>query len=235
MLFDVGPDKRFYGIYRALVANNADPDGLGRLKLKVPQVLGDAITTWAWPITGSISQSKVPYITVVRNSDLAVTAANTATVIPFDIVEDFNGMRVDSAYPTRVVAEESGDYFVQFSAVFDKSSSNSDYVDIWIRKNGVDIPRSNSRTYLSGNPTDTVLTVGFIVDLDKDDYFELVFLSPDHTMLLSSHTGLVNRPDVPAIIATANLVGKFKPQPDTNVWAMFEGGDPNFPVWIGAY
>lgn len=43
-------DKRFYGVYRGVVANNEDPDNLGRLKLRVPQLLGVAITNWAWPV-----------------------------------------------------------------------------------------------------------------------------------------------------------------------------------------
>ena len=38
-----------YGKYRAVVADNEDPDGLGRLKLTVPALLGDAETNWALP------------------------------------------------------------------------------------------------------------------------------------------------------------------------------------------
>ena len=46
MLFDLGPDKRFYGVYRGVCLATDDPDNLGRLKLKVPQVSGDASTNW---------------------------------------------------------------------------------------------------------------------------------------------------------------------------------------------
>jgi uncharacterized protein involved in type VI secretion and phage assembly len=41
--------EHFFGKYRGVVADNQDPDQLGRLKLKVPSVLSDAVTTWAWP------------------------------------------------------------------------------------------------------------------------------------------------------------------------------------------
>lgn len=41
--------NRYYGKYRALVVDRADPEQLGRLKLKVPSVLADADTGWAWP------------------------------------------------------------------------------------------------------------------------------------------------------------------------------------------
>ncbi|MFI7690057.1 phage baseplate assembly protein V [Nonomuraea sp. NPDC049655] len=43
-------ERRFYGKYRAIVVDNEDPAGLGRLKLKVPSVLGpDIVTGWATP------------------------------------------------------------------------------------------------------------------------------------------------------------------------------------------
>lgn len=43
-------ERRFYGKYRGIVIDNADPKKLGRLKLQVPSVLGDEVVTgWALP------------------------------------------------------------------------------------------------------------------------------------------------------------------------------------------
>jgi len=43
-------DYRFYGKYRGIVVDNADPEQLGRLKLQVPSVLGEEVVTgWAMP------------------------------------------------------------------------------------------------------------------------------------------------------------------------------------------
>lgn len=45
-------EQQFLGKYRGIVVNNKDPEKLGRLRLKIPSVLGEseeAITDWAWP------------------------------------------------------------------------------------------------------------------------------------------------------------------------------------------
>lgn len=41
--------NRYYGKYRAFVADNEDPDTRGRCKLTVPSVLGETVSDWALP------------------------------------------------------------------------------------------------------------------------------------------------------------------------------------------
>jgi uncharacterized protein involved in type VI secretion and phage assembly len=40
---------KYYGKYRGFVASNNDPDQLGRLRLRIPSVLGTEVTDWALP------------------------------------------------------------------------------------------------------------------------------------------------------------------------------------------
>src|SRR5579864_30353 len=43
-------DARFYGKYRAFVIDNSDPENRGRLRLQIPDVLGDTVVSgWALP------------------------------------------------------------------------------------------------------------------------------------------------------------------------------------------
>lgn len=42
-------EGRYYGKYRGVVTDNADPDNLGRIKAKVPRLLQDEETGWALP------------------------------------------------------------------------------------------------------------------------------------------------------------------------------------------
>jgi len=41
----------FYGKYRGIVTDNDDPNGLGRIRVKVQDVLGDQESGWALPAT----------------------------------------------------------------------------------------------------------------------------------------------------------------------------------------
>lgn len=227
-------DKRFYGTYQGICVDNNDPDGRGRITMQVPQILGEAVTGWADPIGGQISQWNYPYGVVSSTQAQLVSGANIATVVSFNTAEDLNNVALVDG--TKITVLEAGDYFFQFSAQFFKSSGSAAQADIWLRKNGVDIPRSNSRATLQGNPNEILITLNYILDLEPNDYIQVVFSSAYATVELIAHSGLTTptRPDLPSIIATINLVGKYKPKPGTVVWASFIGGDPNFPVWIGA-
>src|SRR2546427_5608087 len=58
-------ERRFYGKYRGTVVDNQDPAKLGRLKLKVPSVLGkDVVSGWALPCApyGGVADQGVLFI-----------------------------------------------------------------------------------------------------------------------------------------------------------------------------
>jgi hypothetical protein len=44
----------FPGLYRGICTINEDPERLLRVKLRVPQVLGNAETNWAWPVVPNV-------------------------------------------------------------------------------------------------------------------------------------------------------------------------------------
>ena len=223
-------EGKYFGVYRGIVIDTADPLEKGRVKLLVPQVSGEAVTDWAWPIGGAIGQNKYPYATFYTNSNQAL-GVNTPTIVTNWIEADTSRAYLDG---TRLYVEETGDYFLQFSAVLIKSNASTGRAEMWVRKNGVNIPDSNTLVTLSGSNAETVITVAMILDLDAGDYIQIVgSASSTNTSIHYVPAGV--GPVVPGVIATLNLVGKWKPQPDSGVWVMFEGGDPNFPLWIGGF
>jgi len=53
-------DKRFYGLYEGVCADNQDPDSLNKIKVQVPQILGEEITDWAKPCLPVTSNGNHP-------------------------------------------------------------------------------------------------------------------------------------------------------------------------------
>ena len=74
-------DKRFYGLYEGVCTNNEDPDNLYKIKLKVPQVLGDSETAWAsacLPVTDNSTHTA--HTEVLTSSTPSTGTSHTHTV-----------------------------------------------------------------------------------------------------------------------------------------------------------
>jgi hypothetical protein len=53
-------DAKFYGLYEGICADNDDPEGENKIKLQVPQVMGQEMTEWARPCLPVTSNSNHP-------------------------------------------------------------------------------------------------------------------------------------------------------------------------------
>lgn len=63
MIKDSDGKTRFYGVYRGVVVDTRDPLNKNRIRLQVPQVLANQVTSWAWPIVGvSNIQTSTPTV-----------------------------------------------------------------------------------------------------------------------------------------------------------------------------
>lgn len=50
------------GVYRGIVTADNDPESLLRVKVRVPQVLGNAETNWAWPVVPNLVGVETPKV-----------------------------------------------------------------------------------------------------------------------------------------------------------------------------
>ena len=67
------------------------------------------------------------------------------------------------------------------------------------------------------------ISLTYTLELKAKDYLEVGCLGSSSGSALSGNA-----------IATLNLIGKFVPKVGSNVWVTFRGGNPEYPVWIGA-
>lgn len=123
-----------------------------------------------------------------------------------------NGVDLSGSDKIKVLHDDV--YNIQFSAQFDKTDSGKDEVDIWLRKNGANVPDTNTVLSLEGNDAKAVPAWNFVLPLKAGDYIELAWYSNDIDMR-ALYTGALTsptRPAVPSIILTVTNVTGVGPQ-----------------------
>jgi hypothetical protein len=144
------------------------------------------------------------------NQTKVVDGADTPTVIPLDTVEASNGVRLENN--TQVVVPISGTYQYNYSLQLDKDSGGTTAIDIWIRINGTDVPRTASQVTVQGQQGEVFPFVNYILELRANDFVELVFASSDATvkaLFVPEWTTPINdynRPAIPSLIVNMTLL-----------------------------
>ena len=141
------------------------------------------------------------------------TAANTTTAyaITFDTTDFNNGVTLSNS--SRLNVSQAGIYNIQFSVQLVNTTSASSDIDIWFRKNGTNIDRSNSRFGLAprksaGDPFHLIGAMNFFVSLDTNDYIELMWRTSDVGAYIEHYaaSSTPTRPSIPSVIATVTFV-----------------------------
>ena len=156
----------YYGIYRGICKENEDPENYKRIKLLVPQVLGNALSEWAWPCLPVTSNSNHPDHQEHTAAQIAALLTTTAVNIAGT---DSRGDSHTIAVPALTVVAKAGAGTLEHPK---KTTADTD--ELW-----------------------------------NDEQ------ETNNTAEHSPH--------------------RLVPRIDQGVWVMFEGGDANFPVWIGVY
>jgi Type VI secretion system/phage-baseplate injector OB domain len=98
-------DKRFYGLYAGICTNNQDPDNAYKIKLKVPQVLGQEETNWAQPCLPVTDNADHPNHNPHTPSQIAATLTTASTTVSGS---DPQGGSVSITIPALTVTAKSG-------------------------------------------------------------------------------------------------------------------------------
>ena len=141
------------------------------------------------------------------------TAANTTTAyaITFDTTDFSNGVTLSNS--SRLNVSQAGIYNLQFSIQFTNTTNASQDVDVWFRKNGTNIDKSNSRFGFAprkgvGDPYHIVAALNFFVSLSANDYVEIMWRPTDIGVSIEHYaaSSTPTRPAVPSVIATLSFV-----------------------------
>ncbi len=140
-----------------------------------------------------------------------VDAVNTPKAMTFNqITPGLNGVTANGVsveFSSHIKVARTGTYNVQFSAQLTKTDSGNDTMDIWLRRNGVDVPISNSEITITASLRQ-VATSNYIIDLAAGDYVEIMYSSADiATRILAIAPGISpTRPAGPSITVAITQV-----------------------------
>jgi hypothetical protein len=143
------------------------------------------------------------------NTTQNAAAINTPYAMKFGITDLSNAVTIvsDGSNLTRITIANTGIYNIQFSAQFDRTNSGTDVVDIWLRKNGVDVAGSGGKIVLTGSSTASQMIAAwnYVIDVTAGDYYQLMWSTPDtHVRILSeaAQTSPFAHPIIPSTILT---------------------------------
>jgi hypothetical protein len=113
--------------------------------------------------------------------------------------------------PSKITVSQAGLYNIQFSAQFINNSNDGQDIDIWFRKNGTNVAGSNSQFGIparksTGSPAKLIAAINFILDLDENDYFEIMWRVTDSNVSMEHFDAVSASGSTPAIPATPSII-----------------------------
>jgi hypothetical protein len=135
-------------------------------------------------------------------------SANTAYSVKFNTTDLTNAVTVvndGSGNPTRITLANAGIYNIQFSLQLEKTGGSGNFiVDIWIRKNGVDIPSTTGKVVLTGSVSASPIVAAwnYVLDLAATDYVQLMWSTSNNNAVLLASVATPPHPSVPSAILT---------------------------------
>jgi hypothetical protein len=141
------------------------------------------------------------------------TAASTTTAYAVTLNTTALSNNVSLVDSTKITFATDGVYNIQFSIQLSNNDNATQDIDIWFRKNGVDIDNSNSRFGLAprksaGDPYHVIGSLNFVDSFVADDYVELYWRTSSTNAYIEYYSAPSSptRPAIPSVILTATFV-----------------------------
>ena len=146
------------------------------------------------------------------DSTSQTATANTPTSI-YLRQSDSLGNGVIITNQTRMTFQYAGIYSITYSIQFSNTDNSIHDTDIWLRKNGVDVPASDSRFSViarHGSVDGNVIgCVNYVLPVATDDYLELIWATSNAQAYIhaeAAQTSPFAHPSIPGIICTVAQV-----------------------------
>ena len=192
------------GVTQLLAGPNitlAPTNGLGQVTISSTAGGGSSFNT----ATGSYGSF---YDTTTQTNPVG----NIPRSMSLDTTDITNGVSISGStnpFNTYIKTENAGVYNIQFSAQLDKTDAGKDEIVIWLRKNGIDLTDTATTITLTNNNDKVVAAWNWFVNSAANDYYQIIWYSPDTNIRLLAETAGGGHPGIPSVIVTANRVDQF--------------------------
>ena len=160
---------------------------------------------------GGTDYTPTAYLSAYHTASLVGNVENTPLTMSFSTTDfSFGGITISGSYSDKIKITNGGVYNIQFSAQTTKTSGTSTTFYIWLAKNGVEVPASNTGVTLAGGSNDVAIPAwNFFTSASAGDYYQLMFAVTHNNAFIkylpSGSAGLTG-PAVPSVILTVNRI-----------------------------
>lgn len=147
-----------------------------------------------------------PYTVLQSSSNQTLPAIDQAVGVTYT-TNDFPGTIAIGSPTSRIVVTFAGIYQFTFSLQFQSTSTGTELIEVWFRKNGTNIADSNSQFSMparksAGVPSALIAVTPYMINLAANDYIEIMWSSTATTTSLSALAAKAfsagNNPAIPA-------------------------------------
>lgn len=131
---------------------------------------------------------KHSYGSFASTADHDVTSSGTAYSIVFNQTL-FNDRIALGTPASRMVINQAGRYLINSQVCVHSTSGSNKIFYLWIRKNGVDVTGTMIHTRLTGNHSESVSAIADMVEVDANDYVELMYAGDSTSLSILADSG----------------------------------------------
>lgn len=150
-----------------------------------------------------------PYGLFFNTVDQTFAAANTAYPVAYSATYLSNS--VDLSDSSRINVRTAGVYNFQYSGQFTSTNASTKNILVWLRRSGTDIGYSTRDYTLSGSDASVAANWDFDIDMDVNEYMEIVVAVTDTNVLLNATAATTPHPGIPSSVISVNFIA---PLPD---------------------
>jgi hypothetical protein len=177
------------------------------------------------PFSDAAEDDSAPYAQFSDYNDQAATTIGDENILGLDTTDFSNNVYLSNG--NRINFRNTGKYAIQFSIQVVNSTNDTQSVDIWFKKNGSNIAKSNSKFGIkprksSGADSQLIAATMVLFDLTAGDYIQLAWrptdigVSFEHFAAVAASAGVTPAvPETPTAFVTVQYIA---PHPYSNVY-----------------